>query len=74
MIPQIVSLTKSNLSKEELLISKKELCEDILKCDEHTAEKYFLKTKGFPYVEIGSRRKYPRKQIETWIAENTHFN
>lgn len=73
MIPELFNLLSSMVDNEELL-SKKELCEHILKCDENTADKYFLNAKGFPYVEMGNRKKYPKKQVELWIAEQTQFN
>ncbi len=73
MIPELLVLVKSNLNDEELL-SKKELCKEILKCDENTADKYFLNAKGFPYIEMGNRRKYPKKQVELWISKNTRFD
>lgn len=73
MIPELFELVRNHLSNEELL-SKKELCKEILKCDENTADRYFLNAKGFPYIEMGNRRKYPRKQVELWISNNTRFN
>lgn len=73
MLPKLFDLVKTNISNEELL-SKKELCKEILKCDENTADRYFLNSKGFPYIEMGSRRKYPRKQVELWISKNTRFD
>lgn len=73
MIPELFELVKNNMDNEKLL-SKKELCKEILKCDENTADKYFLNAKDFPYIDMGNRRKYPKKQVELWISKNTRFD
>lgn len=73
MTPELIRLIRNNLDNEELL-SKKELCKHILKCDENTADKYFLNAKDFPFIEIGNRKKYPKKQVELWISKYTQFN
>ena len=72
-MPQIEQAVESVYSDDELL-TKKELCERILKCDVNTADKYFLYEKGFPYIEIGSTRRYPKRQVEEWIKKSTKFN
>lgn len=58
----------------EELLTKKELCERILKCDEDTADKHFVYQPGFPYIIQGRRRRYPKKKVEEWINNNTHYN
>lgn len=59
---------------DEELLTKKELCERILKCDVKTAEKHFLFAEGFPYFKQGDSIKYPKRQVEEWIQKNTKYN
>lgn len=73
MFPKVLELFKVELSDEELL-TKKELAERILKCTVDTAEKHYIFKKGFPYIEQGEGRKYPKKLVEKWIAENSKYN
>lgn len=72
-MPAIKQGVESTYSDDELL-TKKELCERILKCDVNTADKHFLYQEGFPYMEIGNTRRYPKRQVEEWIKKNTKFN
>lgn len=58
----------------EELLTKKDLCERILHCDENTAERHYLNKPFFPYVNQGTRKRYPKKQVEEWIKKNTHYN
>lgn len=71
--PQIQASLENSYSDDELL-SRKEVSERILKCDVVTADKYFLYQSGFPYVEIGNQRRYPKRQVEEWIKQNTKYN
>lgn len=78
---KIVELTlpliQQSLSSElegEVLLGRKEVCDQVLKCSVDTADKHFLYKKGFPYVMVGSQRRYPKKAVEKWIRENTKFN
>lgn len=73
MFPKLLELFERKLSDEELL-SRKEVSKRILKCDEDTADLYFLNAPGFPYVEVGKRKKYPKKMVEQWIVENSKYN
>lgn len=74
MFPRLEELIITKLDNEELL-TRKEVCERILKCDVDTGDTYFLYAKGFPYVEFGKKgRRYPKKQVEKWIIENTKYN
>ena len=58
---------------DEELLTKKELCERILRCDVDVADKYVLNQPKFPYIWMGKRKRYPKKQVERWIEENTHY-
>lgn len=55
------------------LLSRKELCERVLNMDVNTAERHVINRKGFPYVMVGSLKRYPKKAVEQWIQENTRF-
>lgn len=55
------------------LLSKKDLCERVLNMDVNTAEAHIINQKGFPYVVVGSLKRYPKKAVEEWIKENTKF-
>lgn len=72
-MPQIKEAVETVYLDDELL-SRKEVSERILKCDVNTADKYFLYQKGFPYVEVGSTRRYPKRKVEEWIKNNTKYN
>lgn len=72
-LPQIEHIIEATYSDDELL-SRKEVSERILKCDVATADKYFLYQSGFPYVEVGNQRRYPKRQVEEWIKQNTKYN
>lgn len=73
MLPELLFLIKEEINGEELL-TRKEVSEQILKCDVNTADKEFLYKSGFPYLQVGKNRKYPKKQVEKWISENTNYN
>lgn len=73
-LPQIKKSIETKYSDDELL-TKKDLCERILKCDTKTADEFFLYKKGFPFVEFGKNgRRYPKREVEKWIRKNTKFN
>ena len=59
--------------EDEELLTKKELCERILRCDEESAELHFLNKPSFPYIWFGNRKRYPKKLVEKWIEDNTHY-
>lgn len=72
-----IPLLKQSLESEiegEVLLGRKEICEQVLNCSVDTADKHFLYKKGFPYVMVGSQRRYPKKAVEKWIRENTEYN
>lgn len=72
-----VPLLKQSLESElegEVLLGRKEICDQVLNCSVDTADKHFLYKKGFPYVMVGSQRRYPKKAVEKWIRENTEYN
>lgn len=56
------------------LLKREEVCELMLNCAMSTADTYFLNAKGFPYVMVGSHKRYPRKAVEDWIQKNTRYN
>lgn len=55
------------------LLSKKDLCERVLNMDINTAEAHIINRKGFPYVMVGTLKRYPKKAVEQWIKENTQY-
>jgi hypothetical protein len=62
-------------TEHDQLLSRKEVCELILRCAQNTASEHFLYAKGFPYVELGANgRRYPKKAVEKWIQDNTKYN
>lgn len=73
-MPSIQKSIETKFSDDELL-TKKELCERILKCDVKTADDFFIYKKGFPYVDFGKNsRRYPKRQVEEWIRKSTKYN
>lgn len=73
-MPQIKKAVEETYTDEELL-TRKEVCERILKCDANTADKYYLYQEGFPYIDFGERgRRYPKRRVEEWIKNNTKYN
>lgn len=70
-------IIKESLESElegEVLLGRKEVCDQVLNCSVDTADKHFLYKKGFPYVMVGNQRRYPKKAVEKWIRDNTKFN
>lgn len=55
------------------LLSKKDLCGRVLNMDVNTAERHVINQKGFPYVMVGTLKRYPKKAVEEWIKENTQY-
>lgn len=55
------------------LLTKEELCTRILLMDIKTAERHIMSRPKFPYLKVGSRKRYPKKAVEKWIEENTHY-
>lgn len=72
-LPVIKDTLKSDI-EGEVLLSRNEVCDQVLNCSVDTADKHFLYKKGFPFVMVGSSRKYPKKAVEKWIRENTVYN
>lgn len=73
-MPQIKQAVEGAYTDDELL-TRKEVSERILKCDANTADKYYLYKEGFPYMDFGERgRRYPKRQVEEWIKNNTKYN
>lgn len=58
---------------DDELLTKKELCQRILNCDVDTADKYYINKSNFPYIWRGSQKLFPKKAIEEWIRNNTHY-
>lgn len=72
-----IPIVKQTLESEvegEILLGRKEICQQVLNCSVDFADKNFLYKPGFPYMMVGSSRKYPKKAVEKWIHENTKFN
>lgn len=70
-------IIKKSLESElegEVLLGRKEICDQVLNCSVDTADKHFLYKEDFPYVMVGSQRRYPKKAVEKWIRDNTKFN
>lgn len=55
------------------LLSKKDLCGRVLNMDINTAEAHIINRRGFPYVMVGTLKRYPKKAVEQWIKENTQY-
>ena len=55
------------------LLTKKELCREILNMDVKTAEKQILYQDGFPFIRVGKRKLYPLKEVNEWISERTEY-
>lgn len=55
------------------LLSKKDLCRRVLNMDINTAERHVINREGFPYVLVGTIKRYPKKAVEEWIKENTRY-
>lgn len=72
-LPEIEKAIETTYSDEELL-TRKEVSERILKCDVKSADRHFLYQPGFPYVNIGNQRRYPKRKVEEWIKQNTKYN
>lgn len=58
---------------DEELLTLAELSERVLRCDVKTAEKHIVNRPNFPYIWVGERRRFPKKMVEKWIEENTHY-
>lgn len=70
-LTRLIRDMKSSWGHNELL-TKKELCERILRCDIKTAEMHIINKPNFPYIWVGDKKRYPKNQVEEWIATNTH--
>lgn len=68
---ELLAMAREDLNDE--LLSKKVLCERILKMNINTAEAHIINRKGFPYVMVGTLKRYPKKAVEQWIKENTQY-
>ena len=58
---------------DDELLTKRELCERILNCDVDTADKYYINEPKFPYIWRGNQKLFPKKAVEKWIHNNTHY-
>lgn len=58
---------------DDELLTKKELCKRILNCDVETADKYYINQANFPYLWRGKKKLFPKKAVEKWIKNNTHY-
>lgn len=81
MTDKVTEISLPNMEKAlqsdaegEVLLSRKEICDQVLNCSVDTADKHFLYKEGFPFVKVGETRKYPKKGVEKWIKENTVYN
>lgn len=72
-LPIIKQVLNSEI-EGEVLLTRKEICQQVLNCSVDFADKHFLYKKGFPYMMVGSSRRYPKKAVEKWIHENTNYN
>lgn len=68
---KLIAVFKENCNDE--LLSKKDLCERILNMDINTAEAHIINQKGFPFVKVGSLKRYPKYAVEEWIKQNTEY-
>ncbi|MDN6409280.1 MAG: hypothetical protein L0J76_04110 [Tetragenococcus halophilus] len=59
---------------DDELLTRKELCERILNCNVETAEKYYLNQDNFPFMYRGNQKIYPKRAVEEWIQNNTHYS
>lgn len=58
---------------DDELLTKKELCERILNCNVETADRYYINQPNFPYMWRGNQKLFPKKAVEKWIQNNTHY-
>lgn len=68
---ELLATAREELNDE--LLTKKALCKRILNMDVNTAEAHILNQKGFPFVMVGSIKRYPKKAVEKWIQEKTEY-
>lgn len=61
------------IADHDELLTKDELCARILLMDIKTAERHIISKAKFPYLKVGNRKRYPKKAVEKWIEENTHY-
>lgn len=61
------------IADHDELLTKDELCTRILLMDIKTAERHIISKAKFPYLKVGNRKRYPKKAVEKWIEENTHY-
>ncbi|WP_124058417.1 helix-turn-helix domain-containing protein [Vaginisenegalia massiliensis] len=59
---------------EEELLTKTELCRKVLNCDYKTAEAHFINKKGFPFVRVGKRKKFPKNKVIQWLDKQIQYN
>lgn len=67
---EIKVLILKNFEDEELL-TKKELCDRILKCSVTTADMHYFNDPTFPCIEINKYKRYPKKAVEKWIDKKS---
>lgn len=72
-LPLVEKTVKETFQEDEIL-TRREVAERILRCSVDTADKYYLYKPGFPYIQRGNERVYPKKAVEKWISENTEYN
>lgn len=61
------------IADHDELLTKEELCSKMLLMDIKTAERHIISKPKFPYLKVGNRKRYPKKAVEKWIEENTHY-
>ena len=59
---------------EDKLMDKATLCEEVLKCDPKTAEKYYIYEKGFPYIMQGKSKRYLKSAVIEWLTNRIRYN
>lgn len=72
ILPTIETFIEKKYLDDELL-TKTDLCKRILHVDVGTADKYFVNKKGFPYIQVGKQKRYPKKAVMEWMANNTLY-
>lgn len=71
-LPKIKEILERTNSDEELL-TRKEVSEQIFRCDPATFDSLYRYADGFPKIIKGSTERYPKKLVEKWIHENTTY-
>lgn len=52
------------------LITQKELAENVLHVSVHSVDKYFTSEPDFPFVMVGSKRRYYVPAVHKWLMNH----